>query len=185
MNYTRDKFFVDTNLFVYAFDPSAGAKWKASTEILDTLWDHQTGVISTQVLQELFVGLTQKVKNPIPHRTAKGIISDLLHWPTVVNDGAIILRAIDLKGRYHFSFLGQTHSSIRPFGPGGFSLIRRLSERAVDRIRYHPESFPIKNSQIFLKKPRGDEADLFPAAFQPGIAQKSDPPGDSSNRRID
>jgi len=104
MNYTRDKFFVDTNLFVYAFDPSAGAKWKASTEILDTLWDHQTGVISTQVLQELFVGLTQKVKNPIPHRTAKGIISDLLHWPTVVNDGAIILRAIDLKGRYHFSF---------------------------------------------------------------------------------
>ena len=79
MNYTRDRFFVDTNVFVYAFDPSAGAKWKASTGILDALWDHQTGVVSTQVLQELFVSLTQKVKNPVSHRTAKGIISDLLN----------------------------------------------------------------------------------------------------------
>jgi predicted nucleic acid-binding protein len=104
MNYTSDKFFVDTNLFVCAYDPSAGAKWKASTAILGALWDHQTGVISTQVLQELFVSLTQKVRNPVSQRTAKGMISDLLHWPTVINDAQIILGAIDLKGRYHFSF---------------------------------------------------------------------------------
>ena len=104
MNYTSDRFFVDTNLFVYAFDPSAGPKWKASTEILDALWAHQTGVVSTQVLQELFVSLTQKVKHPISLGAAKGIISDLSNWPTVVNDGAIILKAIDLKSQFRFSF---------------------------------------------------------------------------------
>jgi predicted nucleic acid-binding protein len=104
INYTRGKFFVDTNLLVYAYDSSAGKKWKISSEILSLLWVHRTGVLSTQVLQELFVSLTQKVKNPILPGTAKEIISDLLHWPLVVNDGKNILRAIDLQMEFHFSF---------------------------------------------------------------------------------
>jgi predicted nucleic acid-binding protein len=56
------------------------------------------------VLQELFVSLTQRVKNQIPSKTAREIISDLLHWPLVVNDGKNILGAIDIQMKYHFSF---------------------------------------------------------------------------------
>jgi predicted nucleic acid-binding protein len=104
INYTRGKFFVDTNFLVYAYDSSAGKKWKTSSEILSLLWIHRTGVLSTQVIQELFVSLTQKVKNPILPEMAKEIISDLLQWPLVVNDGRNILRAIDLQIKYHFSF---------------------------------------------------------------------------------
>jgi len=104
MNYTKGKFFVDTNLLVYAYDSSAGKKWKTSLEVLSLLWTHRTGVISTQVIQELFVSLTQKVKNPIDPEMAKEIISDLVQWPLVVNDGKNILRAIDLQIKYHLSF---------------------------------------------------------------------------------
>jgi predicted nucleic acid-binding protein len=104
MNYTKGKFFVDTNLLVYAYDSSAGKKWRTSLEVLSLLWIHRTGVLSTQVIQELFVSLTQKVKNPILPRAAKEIISDLLRWPLVVNDGGNILRAVDLQIKYHFSF---------------------------------------------------------------------------------
>jgi predicted nucleic acid-binding protein len=104
MDYTKGKFFVDTNLLVYAYDSSAGKKWKSSLEVLSLLWIHRTGVLSTQVIQELFVSLTQKVKNPILPETAKEIISDLLRWPLVVNDGENILRAVDLQIKYHFSF---------------------------------------------------------------------------------
>jgi len=104
MNYTKGKFFVDTNLLVYAYDSSAGKKWRTSLEVLSLLWSHRTGVLSTQVIQELFVSLTQKVKNPILPETAKEIISDLLRWPLVVNDGGNILRAVDLQIKYHFSF---------------------------------------------------------------------------------
>jgi predicted nucleic acid-binding protein len=104
MNYTKGRFFVDTNLLVYAYDSSAGKKWKTSLEVLSLLWIHRTGVLSTQVIQELFVSLTQKVKNPILPRAAKEIISDLLRWPLVVNDGGNILRAVDLQIKYHFSF---------------------------------------------------------------------------------
>lgn len=104
MNYTKGKFFVDTNLLVYAYDSSAGKKWRTSLEVLSLLWTHRTGVLSTQVIQDLFVSLTQKVKNPILPETAKEIISDLIRWPLVVNDGGNILRAIDLQIKYHFSF---------------------------------------------------------------------------------
>ena len=104
INYTRGKFFVDTNLLVYAYDSSAGKKWRTSLEILSLLWTHRTGVLSTQVLQELFVSLTQKVRNPIPSKAARKIVSDFLHWPLVVNDGKHILNAIDLQMKYHFPF---------------------------------------------------------------------------------
>ncbi|MEW6376359.1 MAG: PIN domain-containing protein [Thermodesulfobacteriota bacterium] len=104
INYTRGKFFIDTNILVYAYDSSAGKKWKASSEIVSILWTHRTGILSTQVLQELFVSLTQKVKNTIFPETAREIISSLLHWPLVVNDGKNILRAIDLQLKYQFSF---------------------------------------------------------------------------------
>jgi predicted nucleic acid-binding protein len=104
MNYTKGRFFVDTNLLVYAYDSSAGEKWDTSSEVVSLLWVHRTGVISTQVVQELFVALTQKVKNPIRPERAKMIIFDLLRWPLVVNDGKDILRAVDLHIRHHFSF---------------------------------------------------------------------------------
>ena len=89
---------------MYAYDSSAGDKWRTSAEILSLLWIHHTGVLSTQVLQELFVSLTQKVENPIPPKAAKEIILDLLHWPLVVNDGKNILGAIDIRMKHHFSF---------------------------------------------------------------------------------
>jgi predicted nucleic acid-binding protein len=48
--------------------------------------------------------LTQKVRNPISPQAAKEIISDLLRWPLIVNDGGTILGAVDLQIKYHFSF---------------------------------------------------------------------------------
>jgi predicted nucleic acid-binding protein len=104
VNYTKGRFFVDTNLLVYAYDSSAGKKWKTSLEVLSLLWINRTGVLSTQVIQELFVSLTQKVRNPISPQAAKEIISDLLRWPLIVNDGGTILGAVDLQIKYHFSF---------------------------------------------------------------------------------
>ena len=104
MNYTSGRYFVDTNLLVYAYDSSAGKKWELAANLVSSLWEHRTGVISTQVMQELFVILTQKVKSPLALEKAKEIIADLLHWPLVVNDVDHILRAVDLQITYRFSF---------------------------------------------------------------------------------
>lgn len=104
ISYTKGRFFVDTNVLVYAYDSSAAKKWETSSRILSQLWTHRNGVVSTQVLQELFVILTQKVIKPVPPVVAKEILSDLLRWPVVVNNGNHILRAIDLQAKYRLSF---------------------------------------------------------------------------------
>lgn len=104
MKYTEGRYFVDTNLLVYAYDSSAGKKWEGAADLVSSLWENRTGVISTQVVQELFVILTQKVESPLPPAQAKEIIADLLHWPLVVNDADHILRAVDLQMTYRFSF---------------------------------------------------------------------------------
>ena len=50
------------------------------------------------------MSLTQKVKNPVLPEPAREIISDLLHWPLIVNDGRSVLHAINLQMEYQFSF---------------------------------------------------------------------------------
>jgi len=61
-------------------------------------------VISTQVLQEFFVNVTQKIPKTLDKRLAKDIVSDLLKWDVVVNDGESIIEAIEILSRYGYSF---------------------------------------------------------------------------------
>ncbi len=47
-----EKVFLDTNIIIYAYDVSAGAKHEIAQELLVDLWNSGLGVLSTQVLQE-------------------------------------------------------------------------------------------------------------------------------------
>lgn len=75
-NYTKGRFFVDTNLLIYAYDETAEPKRSISVRVMSALWEHRTSVVSTQVLQELFVGLTRKVGKPLSVDIAERIVSD-------------------------------------------------------------------------------------------------------------
>ena len=99
-----DKIFVDTNILVYAYDVSAGEKHKIAHKTVADLWNSGSGVLSTQVLQELFVTITQKIPKPVDIDLAKEIVSDLLKWNIVVNDGESILGAIEIHKKYKYSF---------------------------------------------------------------------------------
>lgn len=68
------KIFVDTNIIVYAYDTSAGEKYNKAVEIMKELWNAGHGIISTQVLQEFFVNVTRKIKQPLDVITAKAIV---------------------------------------------------------------------------------------------------------------
>lgn len=99
-----DRVFLDTNIITYAYDTSAGEKHRRANKILVDVWDSGNGVLSTQVLQEFFVSATKRIQKPLDVITAKEIVSDLLSWDIVVNDGESILKAIDIHHRYHYSF---------------------------------------------------------------------------------
>ena len=100
----EDKAFIDTNIIIYAYDVTAGKKHKAAREIIAGLWDSGLGVISTQVLQEFFVNVVQKIPKPMDMQQAKEIVRDLLKWRVVINTGDSIIDAIDICLRYGYSF---------------------------------------------------------------------------------
>jgi predicted nucleic acid-binding protein len=101
---TDGKVFLDANILVYAHDVSAGSKYAIAREVVTRLWEQGCGVLSTQVLQEFYLIVTQKLPRPIEMSAAEKVIGDLLNWEVVVNDGQSILGAIQLQKRYKFSF---------------------------------------------------------------------------------
>ena len=99
-----DRFFVDTNILMYAHDTAAGAKHESARALVEELWRDRSGVVSTQVLQELAVNLRRKAGRPLQAKATREIVSDYLSWQVVVNGGDSILEALDLQERYQISF---------------------------------------------------------------------------------
>ncbi len=100
----ENKSFIDTNIVIYAYDVTAGKKHKVARTIITDLWDSGLGVISTQVLQEFFVNVVQKIPKPMEKQQAKEIVRDFLKWQVVVNTGDSIIDAIDICVRFGYSF---------------------------------------------------------------------------------
>ena len=61
MNFGRPH-FVDSNLFVYAFDAAEPAKMERAREVVNYVAQRQEGFISTQVLNETFSNLIKPTK---------------------------------------------------------------------------------------------------------------------------
>ena len=98
------RIFVDTNILIYAYDKSAAHKRDIAKRRVTDLWASGQGVLSTQVLQEFFITATRKIETPLPIDVAKGIVSDLLYWHVIVNDGEDILNGISLHMKHSLSF---------------------------------------------------------------------------------
>jgi len=99
-----DRYFVDTNILMYAHDASAGVKHERAKALVQELWRDRSGVVSTQVLQELAVNLRRKAGRPLGARATRDVVTDYLAWQVVVNGGESILEALDLEARYQISF---------------------------------------------------------------------------------
>lgn len=72
--------FVDSNILIYANDLDAGQKHQKAADILESLWDLNLGVLSTQVLQEFYVNVTRKIARPLPRKSARAIVEAYSVW---------------------------------------------------------------------------------------------------------
>jgi predicted nucleic acid-binding protein len=99
-----DRYFLDTNILMYAHDTSGGAKHERARAMVEELWRDRSGVVSTQVLQELTVNLRRNAGRPLDGKKTREIVADYLSWHVVVNSGASILEALDLEKRYRITF---------------------------------------------------------------------------------
>src|SRR6185437_8874658 len=99
-----DKYFVDTNILVYAHDRSTGVKHSKARKLVEALWESGDGVLSTQVLQELCVNLRRKTGNPLPIEEVRLLLCDYAAWEVVTNTSESILETLDIEIRYKVSF---------------------------------------------------------------------------------
>jgi len=98
------KYFVDTNVFVYARDAAETEKQPVAAAWLEQLWHGRLGRISYQVLIEYFQIVTRKLSPGLDAEAARQDIRDLLVWRPIVVDGAILERAWLAQDRFSLSW---------------------------------------------------------------------------------
>ena len=84
--------FIDTNVFVYASDRSAGDKRRIAQELVTSAFADDAA-ISPQVLQEYFVVATRKLG--LPEAIAQQHVRYMAELDQAVIDANVVLRAID------------------------------------------------------------------------------------------
>ena len=99
-----EKIFLDTSVLVHAHDLDSGLKRAIAEHVLKQLWQDETGVLSTQVLQELYAALTSGIASPVPRRAARDLIHAYSVWPVVTLDAADVQAASDFEERYRVGF---------------------------------------------------------------------------------
>lgn len=100
-----DKFFLDTNIFVYLFDRSAPSKAVISRKLMNAALDSGKGHISYQVVQEFFNVARRRFPEPMQPDQAEQIFSAVLGplW-TIQPSRALYLRALRLLERLHLQW---------------------------------------------------------------------------------
>ncbi|NPV52765.1 MAG: PIN domain-containing protein [Firmicutes bacterium] len=101
----NDRFFVDTNILVYAYDRSEPSKQEKAIHVLDWLAKTGRGVISVQVLSEFFVSITRKLTSPLDIDEGLERVDDYIRsWKVVDLTSYIVLEAIRGVRDHGFSF---------------------------------------------------------------------------------
>lgn len=100
-----DRFFLDTNLLVYAIDPSDPDKHAVSLKWLAAAHETGNGLLSYQVVQEWFNVVLRKATVPLGPTEAASIYSKLIEpiW-RIQSSRELLDTAIDLHSRHSFSW---------------------------------------------------------------------------------
>lgn len=100
-----DRIFVDTNVLVYAYDRSEPEKQQQALEMLDRLAVTGAGMISTQILSEFFVAVTQKIAAPLSVDEACDRLKNYVQsWTVVDLTGMIVLESARGVRDHQFNF---------------------------------------------------------------------------------
>lgn len=98
-------FLVDTNVLVYAYDPTDGAKRERATTVLERLGTGQIGALSCQILGEFFVAVTRKIPWPLTEAEAERSVTNYVRsWVIYDLTELVVLEAVRGLQRYRLSY---------------------------------------------------------------------------------
>ena len=96
---------VDTNVFVYVYDPRDRAKQERAIAVTETLTAAGRGAVSTQVLGEFYNSATRKLPSPLtPSEAERAITRIVRYWPVFDVTLAIVMEAVRGTQRHQLSY---------------------------------------------------------------------------------
>ena len=105
LNLRRERFFLDTNIFVYTFDQHSKAKRDQASRLVAEALDSRRGIISYQVVQEFLNVATRKFTSPLPVTEAQLYLARvLMPLCEVFPDSTLYSEALSISSEAGLSF---------------------------------------------------------------------------------
>lgn len=100
-----DKYFLDTNIFVYSFDHNEPSKQNVARQLIRSALTQQHGCISFQVIQEFLNVATRRFIKPLALQDCKIYLNDVLAplceiFPCI----EFYSQALQIADRWQYSF---------------------------------------------------------------------------------
>ena len=90
----RGSVLIDTSVLVYAYDVTEPERQRRALDLLHGLAERETGVVSTQIMAEMFAVLTRKLSSPLSvEQAVRSLERHMRTWQVVDVTGFIVLEA--------------------------------------------------------------------------------------------
>ncbi len=100
-----DRFFLDTNIFVYAFNGSAPAKAKRAVRLIRRAVDTGEGIVSYQVVQEFLNVALRRFARPMTIAEAEQYLATVFRPLLAVHSSPILyVEALRLSDRHRLAW---------------------------------------------------------------------------------
>ena len=99
-----DRVFVDTNIFVYAYDTHDAEKQRRAQDVMRSGIESESIVLSVQVLGEFFTVVTKRIPSPLSVDEAEDVLNLVSILPIVEIDRRMVHRAIETHRRYRITY---------------------------------------------------------------------------------
>jgi predicted nucleic acid-binding protein len=100
-----DRFFLDTNIFVYSFDRTSGQKSARAKKLIREALSTQKGITSYQVVQEFFNVALRKFAAPLKTSEAEQYLGTVFRPLLAVHSSiAVYAEALRIQGQRNLSW---------------------------------------------------------------------------------
>ncbi len=101
----NDKYFIDTNILIYSFDPDNPSKRKIALDLISKALERGTGVISYQIIQEFLNVATRKFAVPLTCKDSQRYLNVVLEpLCEVFSSTELFHQALEISDHWRFPF---------------------------------------------------------------------------------
>ena len=101
----NDRFFLDTNIVIYAFDQSSSAKLRIARRLIAQGTERKTAVVSYQVVQEFVNVALRRFESSMSQSELEEFLFEALFPMTEISSSpALVIEALRLRGMHQLAW---------------------------------------------------------------------------------